>query len=977
MSDKMRPIPFGALMDWALSEYHRQGTVFGVPKGPAYSGAWPLFRERTEVPLGPAAGPHTQLAQNIIASYVAGARFFELKTVQIMDGPELSKCVNKPCITAQDECYNCEWSTELTVPQAFDEYVKAWFACKLLSRELGLGDQDGFVFNMSVGYDLAGIQSEKVDKFINGMMDASATPEFQACRSWALEHLDRFQHLDAPFVQAVSPQISRSITESTLHGCPPDEIERIASYLVGEKGLHTFIKCNPTLLGYQCARETLDGLGFDYVTFDDHHFLEDLQWADAVPMLHRMQALAREHGVEFGVKLTNTFPVDVAAGELPSQEMYMSGRALFPLSIRLAAMLSQEFHGQLRISYSGGADVHSLPALVEAGIWPVTVATTLLKPGGYRRFTQLGRLLEPLDKGPWAGVCVSNVTALADAVAQDGYYRKPIKPLPARKLSKRVPLTDCFTAPCRGGCPIGQDIPAYLRLVREGEYAQALQVILQRNPLPFITGTLCPHHCTDKCTREFYESAVDIRAAKLTAAERGFAQLPPQRPKARRTDRNVAIVGGGPAGMAAAYFLGREGVSVTLYERTGALGGVVRHIIPEFRIARQTIDKDEALLRATGVHILLNTQVNSAAQLEGKGYTDVIFATGAQRHGDPRLEYGTYLNFTHVLAAIKKGQAPDLGTDVAVVGAGSSAMDTARAVKRLPGVDHVRLIYRRTKKQMPAQEEELLEALEEGVEFLELLAPVGVKDGTLTCRVMELGEPDASGRRGVKDSGKTTQLPCTTLIAAVGEGIDETVDVGCWPVIGDRKGGPATIVEAIADAAQAVERILQGVNFEKFAPENGAGDGALARERKGVLCQDPSACGAGERCLECASVCECCADVCPNRANLALRVPGMAMPQIVHVDGMCNECGNCAAFCPYDSAPYRDKFTLFWSEEDFRDSENYGWLPLDQGKYLVRVDGYVGAWDPDADSQTVGEGLRKLILAVHSCYPWLENKKQF
>ncbi len=152
MSDIMRPIPFSQLMNWIIEEHKTQGAVFGVRKMATTNqeGALPIFDERIETPFGPAAGPNTQLAQNIVASYVAGSRFFELKTVQVMDGEELSRCVNKPCIVAQDECYNCEWSTELEVPQAFAEYVRAWFACHLIAREYGLGSPDGFVFNMSV-----------------------------------------------------------------------------------------------------------------------------------------------------------------------------------------------------------------------------------------------------------------------------------------------------------------------------------------------------------------------------------------------------------------------------------------------------------------------------------------------------------------------------------------------------------------------------------------------------------------------------------------------------------------------------------------------------------------------------------------------------------------------------------------------------------------------------------------------------------
>ncbi|HJB54647.1 MAG TPA: putative selenate reductase subunit YgfK, partial [Candidatus Olsenella avistercoris] len=307
MSDVMRPMPFAQVMDWILTEHETQGSIFGVRKAYVHEGAAEsIFDERIETPFGPAAGPNTQLAQNIIASYVAGSRFFELKTVQIMDGEELSACVNKPCIVAEDECYNCEWSTELTVPQAFAEYVKGWWACKLLAREYGLGDPDGFVFNMSVGYSLEGIKSPKVDAYIEGMKDASGSDVWAECRDWALANLDRFQNVDADFVNSVSPRVSNSVTESTLHGCPPDEIERIATYLITEKGVNTYIKCNPTLLGYDFARERLNELGFDYIVFDDTHFREDLQWADAVPMFERLIELTAEKGLAFGVKLTNT-----------------------------------------------------------------------------------------------------------------------------------------------------------------------------------------------------------------------------------------------------------------------------------------------------------------------------------------------------------------------------------------------------------------------------------------------------------------------------------------------------------------------------------------------------------------------------------------------------------------------------------------------------------------------------------------------
>ena len=228
MSEKMYPIPFRSLMNWVVTEYADCGEIFGIHKAYRASGkSLPIFGERIETPFGPAAGPNSQLAQNIIAAYAAGARFFEVKTVQKMDGADLAACVPRPCILANDEGYNQEWSTELTVPQAMDEYIKAWCALKVLSKVYDLGDPDGFVFNMSVGYDLEGIKGEKVNTYIDGMMDARRTAIFGECK----EVLKELFPAESDFIDAISPRVSGSVTVSTLHGCPPDEIERIASYL--------------------------------------------------------------------------------------------------------------------------------------------------------------------------------------------------------------------------------------------------------------------------------------------------------------------------------------------------------------------------------------------------------------------------------------------------------------------------------------------------------------------------------------------------------------------------------------------------------------------------------------------------------------------------------------------------------------------------------------------------------------------------
>ena len=1000
MSDIMRPIPFAQLMDWILTENAEKGSIFGIRKIVRHEGgAEPIFAEKIETPFGPAAGPNSQLTQNIVASYVAGARFFELKTVQVMDGEELSRCVAKPCIVAEDECYNCEWSTELEVPQAMAEYIKAWWACKLLARELGLGDPDGFVFNMSVGYDLAGIQSPKVDAYIEGMKDASGTAVWAECRDWALANLDRFQNVDADFVNSVSPHVSASVTESTLHGCPPDEIERIATYLITEKGLNTYVKCNPTLLGYDYARERLNGLGFDYIAFDDRHFREDLQWGDAVPMFRRLMALAQERGLAFGVKLTNTFPVDVTRKELPSEEMYMSGRSLFPLSITLARKISEEFDGKLRISYSGGADAQNIKSLYGAGIWPITMATTVLKPGGYERFSQIAHVLEGAERK--STVDVAAVVALDESVAADHKYAKPIKPAPAHKLGWPLPLTNCFISPCRNGCPIEQDIPAYLAAVDEGRLADALAIIAERNALPFITGNLCPHPCGTKCMRAFYEpEGAAIRASKLKAARGGIDELlatikaEGAQAVPGAEGKNVAVIGGGPAGLACAFFLTRAGAKVTIFERKESLGGVARHIIPAFRISDEDIDRDVELCRAFGAEVKLGVEVADVAELKADGYTDVVVCTGAWAPGHVGLEYGDEIDVLDFLAAAKSGlDLSTLGTDVVIVGAGNTAMDAARVAKRLPGVQNVRIVYRRTKRYMPADEEELAEALSEGVELCELLAPKGVADGVLTCDVMELGEPDESGRRSPVATGKTLEVPATAVICAVGEKIEagiyeaagvqtdrrgrpagcETGVEGVWAA-GDSRRGPARFVDAIADA-QEVARKMCGVDFSKYTAANvRAGHESDCYERKGDLRLGCADCQKSSGCLGCATVCEACCDVCPNRANVSITVPGLAQHQVVHVDGMCNECGNCAVFCPWSGRPFKDKLTLFWSAEDMGNSTNQGFLAQPDGSFLVRLASGTGAYDVDDASCGLPEEVRLTIKAVRDSYAYLLAK---
>jgi len=995
MSEVMTPMSFEQLVEWVLQEKKKRGTVFGQHHAYRADGTHnrTMFGRTLETPIGPAAGPHTQMTQNIVAAYYAGSRFFELKTVQIMDGEELAACINRPCIKADDEGYNCEWSTELTVPQAMEEYIKAWFLLKVIAKEFGLGDMNGFQFNVSVGYDLAGIQSPKVDTFLNSMKHAEDTEIFKNCKAYLLEHADWFEYVTTEDIEQIPPEICNSVTLSTLHGCPPQEIERIAMYLLTEKGFHTFVKCNPTLLGYEFARKTMDEMGYDYIQFGDFHFKDDLQYEDAVPMLTRLMNTAKERNLEFGVKITNTFPVDVKQNELPSEEMYMSGKSLYPLSISLAAKLAKEFDGRLRISYSGGADYYNIERIVDAGIWPVTVATTLLKPGGYQRLTQMAKLLDK-ENAPFEKVDAESAGKLAEEAVKDPHHVKAMKPLPSRKMKKEVPLMDCFVAPCKEGCPIHQDITTYLQLVGEEKYEEAMEVITEKNPLPFITGTICAHNCMSKCTRNFYETPVHIREMKLKAAENGYEALLEKLPVPAVTKAGkAAVIGGGPAGMAAAYFLRKGGMEVTLFEAKESLGGVVRHVIPPFRISEDAIEKDAEILRKMQVDIHCNTKLESLEELKKQGYTKIVLAVGAPVQGSLKLESGMPKNALEFLAEFKQTDGKvSLGKHVVVIGGGNTAMDTARAAKRNAGVEHVYLIYRRTRRYMPADEEELVMALEDGVEFKELLSPVKLENGQLFCKVMQLSDYDVSGRRGVTETGETVWVPADTVIAAVGEKVptdwyqanglavsekgrlyvDEktlkTSDDNVYAA-GDGLYGPATVVEAIRDGRKVAEAIAGEVlacDFDKLAEEE------KVYAKRGVLKEEQKETKEAGRCLGCSTICENCVEVCPNRANIAIQVPGMEKHQIIHVDYLCNECGNCKSFCPYSSAPYLDKFTLFETEADMENSKNQGFAVLDQEtrRCKVRFFGKTFIWEPEKPA-ALPDGLGRMTETVCRDYSYL------
>ncbi len=971
MIDNLRPLSFSHLMRWILNEQKKSGSIFGVRD---FYQANPfktlnIHGEKMETPFGPAAGPHTQYAQSIIAAYAAGCRFFELRTVS----PR--RFEQDPEIEAGSEGYNVEGASNLTFEQSYNEYCKAWVALKVLAIEYGMGGMDGFIFNISAGYTYADFTSPQMREFFEKMKDARKSEIFGECLEFLRNNIDMFQNFTLEDIDDISPRISEAVSVCTPLDITLGELENIARYLMVDLKLNIGIKLNSACLGYEYCRNTLDSMGYFDVEISRESIEKCVRYYDVIPLINKLMGIANKEDRLFGAKLSGAFPVKSKGDR--SKELKLSGKALFPLSVALAARLSDDFDGRLRIAFSGGADANNVEDIYEAGVWPITMNTTILKPGGFNRFKQFSYTFNEWTYNDQFGTRTGLLKRMAERAKQNNYYTKPLKSDQLVRRSGRIPMTDCFIAPCVEGCPIGQDITSYINLIDEERYIDALRVIVERNPLPFTTGSICTHECMSNCTRIYYEKSVKIREAKLIAAQNGYEgildELHPRPPVGRRL--TIAIVGGGPAGMAAAFFLAREGHKVTLYCDRERLGGVARYLIPDFRLPSDRVDKDAALLRAVNVEIKTNVHVNSLAEL---GNNDkIILAIGAYRERTLDIEGAPVRQAFDFLSEFKANRGKlDVGKNVVVVGGNNTAVDAARSAKRIRGVENVYLVYRRNRRYMPANDEELQLAISEGIELMEYMNPFGYEDGHLKCHITELGDYGTDGRRMPHDTSEVMSIPADVIIAAVGIRVDTkfyedngiNIDERGLPVVnpntlesnisnvfiaGDGRIGCSSVVEAISDARKVTESILKEFeNMVKDETDNsqpGVGYGVLgyrniirnATERrvggrrssdnklsglyakKGIL-REPHYRNDGGRCLDCSRLCENCIDVCPNRANVEIKVPGNPVPQVLHVDRLCNECGNCDTFCPYEGAPYKEKFTLYDTPEDLEAGSNEG-----------------------------------------------------
>ncbi|MGE5439553.1 MAG: putative selenate reductase subunit YgfK [Bacteroidota bacterium] len=983
MSECMKPVALKDQLEWILGEYVYDKSIFGIPEEKFFYkrnvSSASIFSQRLDLPLGPAAGPHTQMSQNLAAAFLCGARFFELKTVQRLDNIK----VTKPCIDAEDEAYNVEWSQELCLKDSYGEYLKGWFLIHFLNAAFGFSDisQKTFIFNMSVGYDLEGIMSDEMDGFIEGLKDASKDDLFDEYRntvllltqsrpfrafsdsiknngSWKLTEriINHFEN--------ISSKVSDSVTLSTMHGCPPGEIERIAKYLIKEKELNTFIKMNPTLLGYGRVEEILNSPSRRF-SLDKSSFEHDLGFSEAVSLIKSLKSFSEDSGRTFGIKLSNTLPVDNNKHRFNESRMYMSGRTLFPLTMNLAYILANEFCGRINISFSGGAAARNVLPILEAGIYPVTLVTDLLKPGGYMRLKQMADIIEDssLLSVPIKEVLdIKKLKELADESLVNPEYSKSKKSVWAPKVTSKLKMFDCFVSPCAEACPVNQDIPEYIRIIKEGSYGKAFELIVRKNPLPNITGYICDHSCMLNCERRLYDEPVQIRELKKSAAEKGYIEyLEEARGKLTLKPNGIkaAVIGAGPAGLSAAYFLRKAGFEVTVFEASAKAGGTVRCAIPNFRIPQSAIDKDVEFVRRHGVKFVFNADENfSIRKLKDEGFIYIYVAIGASLSaGHGIIGNGRIFNAIEFLRSFNAGTRLPLGRTIAVIGGGNSAMDSARAARKVEGVEKVIIVYRRTMEFMPADKEELEAALSEGITVKELLLPLEFKGNILKCQVMELSQPGADGRMGIKAvKGSFEEIEAESVISAIGEHTDYEIlrrnnligDEAHSPGVnnasnetrlenvftgGDTLRGPSSVINAISDGKKTAEYIIkkEGIlSLEDPARRDTDLSGIIELRGNTSTGSPESDKEEAGRCLSCNLLCGICAEVCPNRANARILTEDAGLfrdkYQILHIDSLCNSCGNCETFCPHEGAPYKDKLTLFYDEKSFNESRNSGFF---------------------------------------------------
>ena len=842
------------LLPWILADLEERNEIFGISRDqfflPSPDDPFRMTRYGSllETPLGVASGPHTQMAQNIVTAWLTGSRYIELKTVQVLD--ELD--VTKPCIDMTDEGYNCEWSQELKLDESFNEYLNAFILLYILRDRLGFsGDEPGFIFNMSAGYELKGIHSPTMQRFFDRMEDCST--ELAEKIELIAPIYPRVRELNIP------SSISNNLTISTMHGCPPDEIEKIARYFIEDRGYHTTIKLNPTLLGPKRLRDILNTRLKYPIDVPDLAFEHDLKYPDAVKLIRSLLDTARAKGVAFNLKLTNTLETTNIDQKLPKTEAmcYMSGRALHPISINLAARLQEEFEGTLDLSFCAGIDTFNVFDTLACGLAPITVCSDLLKPGGYARVKQYTQTLlsgmaaagaqsidqlvcDRADTEDGFAAALHNLKNYAAAVIESGRYSKELFPWRNVKVKRSLPRFDCAEAPCKASCSASQDVPRYMNYTACGDFDNGLATILATNPMPNLLGMACEHPCEEKCTRINYDYPLPIREIKRFLAQNGSKEI--QLMPLAGNGKKVAVIGAGPSGLSAAFFLALEGFGVDIYESKNVAGGR----------AATALSSAGLDLEKTGV----------------KEDIDRILALGVQLHTGVRVtrEQFAALRESHDFIYI-------------ACGASEASNRTVQGGKAQGMIDHLDFI--------PEGE------LSVDRNTLQTTLPSVLAGGDVIEK-SSLDTVVGHGRRAVESivaaCGFVSQLD-------IAPPDDRKPDLHRWY----KQNATRAVDLKISDPGERVNNA--GVTLSK--------EEAMAEAARCLQCD--------LICNICVTVCPNRANVALQAEPITypvqtLRADGsietsqrIALSQacqVINIPDFCNQCGNCKTFCPSSSAPY-------------------------------------------------------------------------
>jgi len=939
MVNTFSPPSLEQLLKYILKDLNSKSEIFGISEKLFYK-PWFYHVLYTKSggkflhnPLGLASGPHTQLAQNIVAGWLCGARFIELKTVNETNYTKQ----NNPSIDVPFEGYNCGSSHELPVREVFDQYLNAWILIHILHNRLYKSVRKdvevGTVFNMSLGSSLIQVRSEEILWFIDKMMNCSEELE---------NKIKTIKNIYPSVTSLKIPtNISNSVTLSVEQGSVPREIEYVVKYLMMDKKLHTTLKLNPTLLGVKSIRALLNkNRGYD-VHIPDSVFDDNLQYVDLIDLISKLQKTADEMKLELNFKVSNALNCLKESRALPKDEnLFISGAALHPVAVNLAANLQTRFEGNLNLSFSGGVDYYNVANLIKCGFKTITVCTDLLKPGGYGRlaqyfdsiykeFVKVGarNIFEyTIKTSNEASVLEASLEHLKDYAIytlSDKRYQRDLSKNYNIKTSKKLYPYDCIEAPCVSQCSVNQDVPSYLWFAAKHDINKSFSFIIQNNPFPSITGSVCDHLCKTKCTRINYDEPVKIREVKRYVSEKIETNQQDQ-PITKKNEKKICVIGGGISGLSCAWFLNQAGFAVDVFEADAYPGGMVVNSVPAFRLEDKSILRDIERIRKSGVNIITKTVVNSKKFLQlRKKYDSVFISTGFQVASISIIDGTGCKNIFEAidfLKIVKQNKNVELGQNVAVFGGGNHAVDAARTAQHLLGANGVTsLVCQYTINDIKADKEEVAAMIEEGVNIVEMVFPIQIirEDNHvkgLEYRVVEQYETNKNGHiKPLKISKTIHSLEFDTIIfsGSYSSNINfvepdqlktkegslltrmENVYIG-----GGARLGETTLIKAIADGRNAAleimkkENILQLPTPEKILTEEEIAELLLKKNKREIAVKQKDvpieernnfeavihpltktqAIYEAKRCLQCDVICNVCVSVCPNNAFIGFEI---------------------------------------------------------------------------------------------------------